>query len=769
MFRPARTWRKHGVSEEVERFKATFGDRYVIEGLIGRGGMADVYRALDVKHGRPVAVKLLRPEVGASLGSERFMREIEIAARLQHPNILPVYDSGNADGALFYITPFIDGDSLRARLRREPVLPLDEVLRIVHEVADALGFAHQHNVVHRDIKPENILFSAGHAVVADFGIARAIEAVDSEHLTQAGLGLGTPEYMSPEQAFGEHEIDGRSDTYSLGCVTFELLAGRPPFTGETAAAIIVHKTVSTAPLVTTHARDRIPGAVDAVIAKALARDRGDRYATVQEFSRALREAMTPEAGGTRRTVAASRPAASIAVLPFVNVSGHAENDFLCDGISDELIHALAKVPGLRVVARTSAFAFKGSTEDARTIAGRLRVESLLEGTLRRAADRLRITVQLVEAESGFQRWSERYDRELTDVFDVQDEITQSIVASLRLELLPADERGAGASTRNLQAYERFLEAKFHWNQRSEGGMQKSLELLQEAIGLDPAFAPALAALAESYVTLAIYGQRSPQSVMPPARDAAERALSIQPALAEALAARGSVRAMYEWTWHEAEADFRRAIESAPQAPTAFQWYAMNLLVPLGRFDEARKQVARAREVDPLSPVVAVGWGLIHYFERDFDRAIGTYRDLLARAPDFGVAHFFLGQALVEARRSGEALAELRRAVALAGETPEIAAMLGVAHAAAGDAEQARAAVAALEARGSTSYVSPVLLAQIHAALGDESAALDALERARELRATDLAWIGVRPSFDVLRLNPRFERLMHDIALAGDGR
>lgn len=756
-----------GVSEEVERFRAACGDRYRVEGMIGRGGMADVYRALDIKHGRDVAVKLLRPDVGHSLGADRFIREIEIAARLQHPNILPVYDSGTADGALYFIMPFVEGGSLRAKLREESSLPLDAVMSIVQEVADALAFAHQRNVVHRDIKPENILFSSGHAVVADFGIARAIEMGEGDSLTQVGLGLGTPEYMSPEQAFGESDIDGRSDTYSLACVAYELLTGKPPFTGDNATAVIMRKTATTAPQVTTRARRVIPGDVDSVVARALTRDRTERYATVQEFARALREALTGEgASATRATRAGSRAPASIAVLPFVNTSGAPENDFLCDGISDELIHALAKVPGLRVVARTSAFAFKGSTEDARSIGGKLRVQSLLEGTLRRAADRLRITTQLIEASTGFQLWSERFDREITDVFEVQDEITQSIVASLRLELMPA--AATGATTHNLRAYERYLEARFHWNQRTETAMRRSLELLEEAIALDPRFAPALGARAAALVTLAIYGQREPATVMASARDSAAAALEIDPSLAEALTARACILAMHDWEWSAAEADFRRAIEADGQSPTAHQWFAMNLLVPLGRFDEARQHVKRAREVDPLSPVVALGWGLIHYFERDFERAVAAYRELLERSPDFGVAHFFLGQALLDAHRPDDALTHLERAIGLAGETPEALAMLGVAHATAGRAEAARESLAALEARSLVSWVSPVLTAQIHVALGDPEAAIAHLTRGRDLRATDLVWIGVRPVFDAIRLDPRFESLARSIGIVMSG-
>ena len=750
------------MNEQIERFKATHGDRYVVEGLIGRGGMAEVYRARDVKHGRAVAIKLLDASLGHALAADRFMREIETAARLQHPNILPVYDSGTAGDTLFYVMPYVEGGSLRDRLQRERNLPIDVIVGVVQEVADALAFAHQRNVVHRDIKPENVLFSSGHAVVADFGIARAIEAGEGQGLTLVGFGLGTPEYMSPEQAFGEPDIDGRSDTYSLACVVYELFAGNPPFSGGNATAVIMRKTTMDAPRLTPQPGGSLPPAVDAVVSRALLRNRDERYATVQEFARALREASSGALHDTqaRTSQPKERQVQSIAVLPFVNASGAAEDDFLCDGISDELVHALGKVPGLRVVARTSSFAFKGSTDDARTIAQKLRVSSLLEGTLRRAGNRLRMTTQLVDATTGFQLWSERFDRQMTDVFEVQDEVTRSIVASLKLELMP-DEQPQRA---NPVAYERYLEARFHWNRRTETGVRKSLGLLDEAITLDEMYAPAHAAQAGTLVTLAIYGQRAPADVMPKARAAADRALELSPSLAEALTARACVRAMYEWDWQGAEDDFEHALRSDPQSSTALQWYAMHLLVPQGRFDEARTHIRRARAADPISPVVSLGWGLIHYFERDFERAVTAYRELLERSPDFEIAHFFLGQALLEAHRPDEAFSHLQRAMTQAGAAPETMAMLGVAHATAGRIREAQESLATLTERSQTSYVSPVLLAQIHSALGSTSETLEALERARDARATDLVWIGVRPAFDAVRLDPRFESLVREIGL-----
>ncbi|HEY5086138.1 MAG TPA: serine/threonine-protein kinase, partial [Gemmatimonadaceae bacterium] len=400
------------VGDQLASLQHELRDRYTVEAKIGSGGMADVYRAVDLKHGRPVAVKVLRREVGDAMGADRFAREIEIAARLQHPNILAVYDSGQVAGTVFYTMPYLVDGSLRTRLDARERLPLGEVLDIVREVADALAFAHRCNIVHRDVKPENILFVAGHAVVGDFGIARAIEAVAEERLTLAGFGVGTPEYVSPEQAFGEKNIDGRSDVYSLACVAYEMLAGVPPHTGGSAAAVLHHKTTQAMPSLAATRPDLGLAACDVVLERAMSLEPADRFSSAVTFASALREAAT----GGQATVVAPRPdtGASIVVLPFSNVGAGSDDDYLSDGITDELTYALGRLPGLRVVARTSAFMFKDKADDVRVIGQKLSVQHILEGTLRRAGNRLRITARLVDAATGYDAWTERYDRDFTD-------------------------------------------------------------------------------------------------------------------------------------------------------------------------------------------------------------------------------------------------------------------------------------------------------------------------------------------------------------------
>ena len=739
--------------ETLVALRHALGARYAVDREVGRGGMSLVYLAHDLKHDRPVALKVLRPEVALNLGADRFLREIGTAARLQHPHIVPIYDSGDAGTMLYLVMPYIDGESLRDRLQREQRLAVAEVLRLGREVAEALSYAHSRAVVHRDMKPENILLQHGHAFVVDFGIAKAMVAGSTESVTMEGMFVGTPAYMAPEQMFSDESVDERADVYGLASVLYEALEGAPPFSGPTPTAILANKAVHTA-VAPRRAIEPIPGHVERALLRALERDRDQRPATIEAFVELLTTPSRQSRPVARRSGATSLK--SIAGLPFANGSGDPENDYLGDGISEDLIHALSALPTLRVVARTSAFAFKGRSADIRTIGAELGVTTVLTGSVRRVGQRIRITADLIDVASGFALWSQRFDRELTDVFAVQDEISQAIVDQLRLRLIGDSGRIVDTPTSSLDAYESYLRGRFEWSQRTPASMQRALEHLQRAVGLDPRFLLALTGLADCHLTLAIYGLVAPADAMPRALAAIEQALAIRADAAEALTARASVRALHAFAWATAEEDYLAALSSREQYPVTHQWYAMHLLAPLGRFAEARAQVARARELDPLSPSIAASAGILRVYEGDAEQAARELALVLDQHPTFGLAHLFQGLALTETGRHAEAREALDRAVLLSGASPESRSALGYAQARGGEAAAARATLAALEAESATRYISPVLLAQVCAGLGERAAALDHLERAVAQRATDLPHVLVRPAFGPLRGDPRFD-------------
>lgn len=751
---------------DVERLRAALVGHYAIEREVGHGGAAVVYLARDLKYGRSVALKVLRPEVAALLGPDRFLREIRITARLQHPHILPLLEAGDADGALYYVMPYVQGHSLRERLTTARQLPVDEAVGIAQDVASALSYAHSQNVLHRDIKPENILLSGDQAIVADFGIARALTiAGSSDPITGSGIALGTPAYMSPEQTAGTRDLDGRSDIYSLGCVLYEMLVGEPPFTGATARAIAARHVADPVPRLRT-VRPMVPESLEQLIFRALAKVPADRFATASELATALAKDGIAKIERVTPVPIAAPSAATLAVLPFVNLSPDPDNEYFSDGLTEELMSALCKVSGLRVVARTSAFAFKGKEADARTVGRQLNVGALLLGSVRKAGTRLRITAQLVNVMDGYQFWSEQYDRPLDDVFTVQDEITQAIVSVLKLTLLGGEgERGARPASINVEAYELYLKGRHFWNKRTEQGFDKAIGCFGQALALDARYAPALAGLADCYTTLGIYGARAPEDVMPLAKDAAAKALSIDPSLAEAHTSLGCVRATFDFDWPGAEREFRRAVELKPSYPTAHHWYALNCLVPLCRFDEALSQLEAARDLDPLSPVVATSVGVVHYFARDYERAAAAYRQALEIDEHFGMAYFFLGLTCVAQGGLEDAIAKLEHAQRLVGHTAEVTAALAYAYGRAGRADDAEALLAELLARCKRGYVSPTLISEVHVGRGDRQRALQALEEAARARATDLVWLRVRPVFDPLRDDPRYEALLAQMGLA----
>jgi serine/threonine protein kinase/tetratricopeptide (TPR) repeat protein len=559
--------------------------------------MATVFLAHDEKHDRQVALKVLHPELASTLGPERFLREIRTAARLSHPHIVPVHDSGKAEDLLYYVMPFVDGESLRQRMVREGRLALDDALAIARQVASALDYAHRQHVVHRDVKPENVMLHEGGALVTDFGIAKAVEAAGSEQITQTGTAIGTPTYMSPEQAAGSSTPDGRSDIYSLGCVLFEMLTGRAPFTGTTSQAVITQRFLQDAPSVRS-LRPEIPEDVDRAIARALEREPDARFDTAAQFAQALvlHTGSTPPHVTPTTTGSVSTAGRSVAVLPFVNMSADPENEYFSDGIAEEIINALTRIEGLRVASRTSSFAFKGRNEDISGIGRQLKVATLLEGSVRKAGNMLRVTAQLVSVVDGYQLWSERYDRKLEDVFAIQDEIAGSIVKALR-GVLSEDEKKAieQAPAADLKAYDFYLRGRQFFHQFRRTGIQFARRMFERAMEADPKYVPAYAGAADCCSFLYMYWDAS-KANLEGAHAYSKQALEIDPSRAEAHASRGLALSLGQ-QYHEAEGEFEEAIRLNPNSFEAHYFYA-RALNQQGKHERAVHEYREASRVRP---------------------------------------------------------------------------------------------------------------------------------------------------------------------------
>ncbi|HEY8256962.1 MAG TPA: protein kinase, partial [Gemmatimonadales bacterium] len=707
-----------------DRLRTTIADRYVIEDEIGRGGAATVYLAEDLKYARKVAIKILRPGPGG-YEPQRFLREIGIAARLAHPQILPLHDSGEWNGLLYFVMPFAGCESLRDRLTRDGSLPIDVASRITRAVAAALAYAHRLGVIHRDIKPENILLHEGEPVIADFGIATALSAAggDNVYVTDRGSAIGTPAYMSPEQASAEPGLDGRTDQYSLACVLYEMLAGAPPFAGTGARATMARHAIE-APVPIRNRRPNVPVAIERAIMRALAKEPGDRFPGMSEFSAAMvdpTQELLPAAMGT-----SSR---AIAVLPFVNASGDPENEYFSDGMTDELITALAKVEGLPVASRTSVFALKGIKEDVRTLGSRLNVSTVLEGSVRKAGNRLRITVQLTNVADGRSLWSERYDRELADVFAIQDEIAQTIVGTLRTTLLkdlgdPVPVR----YTANLKAYNLYLKGRFWWNRRTQEAIAEGIRYFEQAIAEDADYALAYTGLADSYALQVDYRGAPVREGLERAKVEARRALELDESLAEAHTSLGWVTFVYDWDWTGAGRELDRALALNPRYSVARQWHSW-FLIAMGQREAALAEGRLAIELDPASVSIRRSMGWLHYYARQPEEALEHLRRALAMNPTAEENHRLLGLAYLQLGQYDEAAAAFKESIALSENSALATAGIGAVAAARGRHAEARAVLVELTERASGRYISPVAFAMVHAALGESDEAFTWLDRA----------------------------------------
>lgn len=738
-----------------------FSERYALTGELGRGGMAVVHRGRDLRHGRDVAVKVILPTVAESLGSERFLREVETAARLQHPHIVPVFDSGSADGQLFFVMPLIEGESLRGLVDREGRLDVAEAVRIVREVADALEYAHEQGVVHRDLKPENILMSRGHALLADFGIARVAGAApDQPALTQVGTSLGTPAYMSPELAAGERDVGPTSDIYALGSMLFELLTGRPPFTGQSYGALLAQRLTTDAPRVRS-LRAEVPAALDDAIAQSLNREPTRRFATARAFADALIDStgsnplVVPDRVGDR----------SIAVLPFDNLSPDPGDAYLADGLTEELTADLSRVNAIRVIARNSAAAARARTGDLKEIARILDVRYLLEGSVRRAGPQLRITAQLIDGTTDAHLWADKYGGTMDDVFGMQERISRSIVGELRARLTPEEEANRAAPVTDAETYELYLRAK-HMLGQSLMRMPEATPLLEEVMRRDPSFGPAYVALGTPLVVCTFFGYIAPKAAWVRIQELADRALAVSPRSGAAHELQAAVTLFRDWDWAGAARLYERARELEPGAGFDHVLYAFFLAFQR-QHTEAIRIAREGRRLDPLSILSFLTESVMLGYADDFDAALPLALKPIELDPQFPEGYHIAGYMRLGRHEYAEAEAVLRRAVELSHRAAWPMAKWGCSLVGLGRKDEARAVLAELEQRALTDpTICAPAVATLHLHLGDHPAFYRWLERGLEERDPFSLALHAEYLWTAARHEREYQTLIRRVGLEG---
>ena len=707
-----------------DRLAAALAGRYRLERELGQGGMATVYLAEDLRHRRRVAIKVMKPAVAQSIGTERFLREIEVAARLQHPHIVPVFDPGSVAGELFYVMPLIEGESLRERLAREGRLPVDEAVRLIREVAGALGYAHAEGVLHRDLKPENIMLSRGHALLADFGIAR-VAGDGGDRLTQTGMSVGTPVYMSPEQSTGERELGPPSDVYGLGCILYELLAGAPPFTGATYEAILVQRFTQEAPRLRA-ARTDTPPAVDATVARALARAPEARFPTAEAFADALGAAPSTTTPTVVLPVAGppSLGERSIVVLPFENRSPDPDNAFFADGLTEEIISDLGKVRALSVLSRTSSMQLKGTTRPLAELGRELGIRYALTGSVRRAGPSLRITAELVDAASGRQLWGDKYAGTMDDVFDVQERVSREIVRALDVTLsADEDRRLADRPVADPRAFELFLQARQALRHYQ---VPKGVALLERAIAIEGEV-PALRALrALALVTEVRMGMNRDLAPLDAAEAEARRLVADAPDAPYGHALLGfigyergdlkaGVAALYE------------ALKRDPNDADVLFFLGISLTAA-GQCDTVIELARRLVASDPLSPLANMLAGVAGWFVGRAAEGLANGERSVELDPDSLIGRWTLGYHYALIGRPAEAAVHARWLEQHAPDVPYSRQLRGLLAALDGRREEALALVNAVDTSALDGH-NTFHLAEVYAVAGDTARALALCEQA----------------------------------------
>ena len=736
---------------------------YRILEKLGAGGMGVVYKAQDTKLDRFAALKFLPPHLSqAEEEKQRFIHEAKTASALNHPNIATIYEIDEADGQMFIAMEYIEGKSLQEIVGARHVLPLPDIIDYAIQITEGLQAAHKKGIIHRDIKPANILINDdGVLKIVDFGLAKL---AGSTLLTKEGTTLGTVAYMSPEQAQGA-KVDHRTDIWALGSVLYEMITGRQPFAGDYEQAVM-YSIMNEEPEPIIILRSDIPTELQHMVQKAMQKDAGERYQQVNELLAELKsnkkklESKKGDADG-------EEPSPSIAVLPFVNMSADPENEYFSDGLSEELINALTKLEGLHVVARTSAFRFRGKEVDIRDVGKQLNVSSVLEGSVRKSGNRLRITAELINVADGYHIWSERYDREMEDVFAIQDEISQAIVDTLKVKLLSEKQRKIPKRHfDNLEAYDFYWKGRFYLDRLTEEDIWKSVNFFEKAIEVDSGFAMAHAGLADAYVNLTrpMIEAKPPKELLQKAKAAAEKALKLDNGLAEAHASLALVKWRFDLDWSGAAREFTRAIQINPGYATAYLGYGY-LLMNKGNHEKALTYIARARELDPLSVHVNVMMGLQFFFNmRQFDRTIEYFQSMKEMNPKFWTPYFVMAISFTKKGEYKKAFAAFEKALAFSVRNHEILGILGWAKGLAGKRAEAGKILNELTELSKKRYVTPISFAHIHLGLGDADQALDWIEQGVAERAGDAVGLKANPVWDDLRSEPRFVELVKKIGL-----
>jgi serine/threonine protein kinase/tetratricopeptide (TPR) repeat protein len=740
------------------------GASYTIDRELGGGGMSRVFVADDIRLGRRIVVKVLSPDLGAGVSADRFQREIRVAARLQHPHIVPLLSAGDVNGLPYYTMPYVAGASLRDRMTAGPI-PTHEAQGILRDIAKALAYAHKQGIVHRDIKPENVLLNKGTAMVADFGVARAIrEAMTlttAAAITQTGTQIGTPAYMAPEQAAGDPDVDFRADLYAFGVMAYELLAGQHPFAErKTPHALVVAHMTQEPKQLTTHTTAVTP-AMASVVMQCLGKDPAERPDSASAIIAALDGALVLPMVAPRPAA----PAATIAVLPFTNMSGDPDNEYFSDGITDDIISALTQVSGLRVAARTSAFSYKGRNEDLATIGRTLGVKTVLQGSVRRAGGKVRVTTQLMNAEDGFQLWSERFDRDLDDIFAIQDEIARRIVERLELTLGLKDAKSlVSKPTDDLEAYELYLRGREAVQQRTPPSMRRALGFFEQAVARDPSFARAHLGIAEAYVGLGVYDAIPPREARSNAEAAIAKAESLDPGLRGVTLLRGQLKLYLRPDWPTSLDDFAEVLRVEPNSALAHAYTALALGY-LRQCEASRASITRAVECDPLSPLIRGLGGLGHYLCGRYEEVVAICDEGLALDPASVLCVWSSALALERLGRLDEALGRFRNAVQLSRRGTLMVAFEARVLIRLGRVDEAQALVEELKARAATEYVGAAIWLEPVLVAGSDD------EKEEMLQLNVVAGTGpttLGTSLDVelegLLSHPRLGRLVRQLSL-----